>query len=288
MTAKEGTIDGAPEVLLTPTVLRRMNLYIEHAAPQEISGLGRVVLTDRGNILVTEVCIFEQDASGGHTELDQNALVNWMEKLVQDGGDPSEWKLWWHSHVHGSTFFSGIDDKNMDGWDNGWMVGHVGNTKGEHRFRIDYYRPRATIDKLGWRAYDPPQDDEEESIKKEIREKVKRESSVVAIDSRSPGFHGAGWRYDKEKELWHFDPRVAQQDRAEQEKNKRGNPRKGKKQPEPEPAVVVVHAAVESKGVVGDYMGLPNELWEKPVAQMDDQEREIYEAWLEGEWPRLL
>lgn len=176
-----------PRVYLTPEAFRKLTLYIG-AVNGEISGRGRVS-TLGNDFLVEEVTIFEQDVSSGHTTLSEGKGKNehdtWLYEMVKAGGNPEEWKLWWHSHGNGGAYFSSTDDNNMDGWDNGWMLGHVGTRSGKHRFRLDVYEPRITLDELEWKLWVPSSQAEVEEVKEEVKAKVKEKAIVTSY-----GWHG--------------------------------------------------------------------------------------------------
>jgi hypothetical protein len=136
-----------PTVFITPAAKQKLDLYIQ-VSSVEISGLGTV--TRLGNdFLVTDLHLFEQVCTGASTDLSQEAVSQFLLQSVMAGLDPSELKLWWHSHVNMSAFWSGTDDATAGSFGNGWMISVVGNKSGEYLCRLDLYEPiRLTLDGL--------------------------------------------------------------------------------------------------------------------------------------------
>lgn len=264
-----------PEVLITPDALRKLNLYI-NALDEEISGMGKVVPTTLGNLLITGVRIYKQDVSGGHTALDREKLNDWFMELIEKEG-PEEatnsWRLWWHSHAKMGTFFSSVDDANMDGWDN-WMLGHVGNHRGDHRFRLDYYHPRLTIDPVEWRVFDVPTKKEEEEVEAEVKR-------LVTVEKKwAHGGYTVRFVGGKREVL--KDGKWVQEDYSPKDSgattkghgdtsSKRGNPRNPK----------LPRASTESHGEENTYHGLPMSIYRKRLEDMTEEEHRIYDDWFE-------
>lgn len=161
-----------PQVFITPEAKMRLDLYIE-AANGEISGLGTV--TRLGNdFIVTAVHLFEQVCTGASTDLSGEDVSRFLLDSIRAGLDPSELKLWWHSHVNMGVFWSGTDESTAGKFGNGWMVSLVGNKRGEHLVRLDLYEPiRLTLDGLSLEIRHEASFALRESIKAEVAAKVK-------------------------------------------------------------------------------------------------------------------
>ena len=84
-------------------------MYYARAAKGEVSGFGRTV-KDGKDIFVSEVLLFKQECSSGGTTLNAKALADFVLQLIQTGRDPSEYKLWWHTHNDFGVFWSGTDE----------------------------------------------------------------------------------------------------------------------------------------------------------------------------------
>lgn len=80
-------------------------------ADSEISGIGRVRENQDNTFSISEIVIPNQTCTGGHTEFLGEEMTSLLDRLVQEGKDPSEFNFWWHSHVEGVAWFSSIDDE---------------------------------------------------------------------------------------------------------------------------------------------------------------------------------
>lgn len=162
-------------VYITEAALAKMQAYIEHA-PGEISGLGEVELYRQKDFLITDVFIFKQDTSGGHTELAMDDVFNFLAEAMDEGRDLGKIHLWWHSHPDFGTFWSETDETTADVFTNaGWMICIVGNRAGKYLTRVDFYGPRMTADRFTLMALREKGIEvtiDIEAIKAEIEEKV--------------------------------------------------------------------------------------------------------------------
>lgn len=186
--AKKGWADwwkGATEVvdneerriLLSPHAWRKMITYAQAAGPSEVSGLGRVRVTEQrvtdtvfekchpseavytpkatgSNVSywkpvettrtvhtyhIDDVFIMPQRCNAGYTRLDDDALTVFLTNLAKRGMDPKQYNLWWHSHGNGGTFWSGTDDSNCIRLSKKHeLVSIVVNTHGEMLARWDH------------------------------------------------------------------------------------------------------------------------------------------------------
>jgi proteasome lid subunit RPN8/RPN11 len=100
------------KVHITPFALTKLNEYARAALPNEIGGLARIQSLDNGDVIVTDVKMFEQEASGVTFELSDDALTKFMQEMVKAGRaeELSEWCSIVHSHPEGmSAHMSGVD-----------------------------------------------------------------------------------------------------------------------------------------------------------------------------------
>ena len=154
-------------VYISSVAKKKLDAYIRHC-DYEISGLG-IVDVHEDIITVEDVFIIKQSCTSGSTDIDDDAVaeflaqnIDWIDKM----------KLWWHSHCNMATFWSGTDTGTIEKFSNNWMLSIVGNKKGEYRCRIDIYDPfRITIDEIPMK-YVHVEDDFDERIKAEVKEKV--------------------------------------------------------------------------------------------------------------------
>lgn len=159
-------------ILMPPAVKQQLDAYID-AADGEISGLGRVKMN--GSVLtVEEIFLFKQVCSSASTVLSDDDVANFLIEAVDRGIDPSELKLWWHSHAKMNVFWSKTDDDNIETFANGWMLSIVGNKAGNYLCRVDLYEPlRLTLDKLPLQIILPYDPEIDQKAADEVAEKVK-------------------------------------------------------------------------------------------------------------------
>lgn len=183
-----------PVVYITPEAKQRLDLYIQ-CADGEISGLGTVARLGN-DFLVTTVRLFKQECTGASTELSSEDVSKFLLEAVQSGLDPSTLKLWWHSHVSMSCFWSVTDDATASRFNNGWMLSLVGNKKGEYLVRLDLFEPiRLTLDRLKFEVRWEPSAELRAEIEAEVREKVREVLNPLSIYDY-PGWKRRG-SYDR-------------------------------------------------------------------------------------------
>lgn len=108
------------------------------AAEGEVSGLG-VVKKDGNDLIVKDVFLLDQTCSAGHTDLDEEALTNFLYDLAVKGKDPSEYNFWWHSHAHMGTFWSTVDQANCERLSpESELISLVMNKRGDMLARRDF------------------------------------------------------------------------------------------------------------------------------------------------------
>lgn len=116
------------ELRIVPEALAKIMHWVRLADKNEVSGFGKVIFGD-GLPLVTEVCIVEQINSPGSTEMKSHAL---SKAMYETKDTPGSLQFWWHSHGHGSTFFSATDLQTIQELgSNGWLLASVFNIHGQ-------------------------------------------------------------------------------------------------------------------------------------------------------------
>ncbi len=154
---------------------QKLRTYV-NATEYEISGLGKVK-KDGENFVIEEVRLFRQKATMGNTILDKRDLGKFYDELVRNGEDLRNWKLWFHSHCDMEAFWSSVDVKTIEDFDNemaqdNWMISLVTNKSGKTLIRIDIFQPiRCTIDDIDF-DIDFEDKELEEATLDEITEKV--------------------------------------------------------------------------------------------------------------------
>lgn len=143
-----------PRISITPQAYVDTLLAID-LCPVEIQGLG-VVEKIKDVRWITEIILFPQKCTGGGTELDRydpNSYRHYWAKLNREGRgqETNTQRLWWHSHVFGSAFFSGTDRGNIEEFGsaaahgeeyNPWWISIVGNKHHRLNARLDIFWPR--------------------------------------------------------------------------------------------------------------------------------------------------
>ena len=143
-----------PEIFMTFEDYQRLFTYIR-CCPQEISGLGRVGVKEmsNGDLLLSDITLFKQKVTGHDTDLDQEAIGKLVTEIVMNGGEPTDLKLWWHSHHSMSVFWSKGQDEvtiaNLKRFGMEYLVSIVGNHAGDYLCRLDIFTPlHVTIDNV--------------------------------------------------------------------------------------------------------------------------------------------
>jgi len=128
------------KILLNNDVAIKLKYYTE-LAKGEISGMGKVEKTEDGDILITDIVLFDQECTSTTTYLDDGAQAKFMEDMRVRGESLKDWTLWWHTHDDMGVFWSSTDDTTVkENFDSGvlsHLVSIVTNKKGEFKGRLD-------------------------------------------------------------------------------------------------------------------------------------------------------
>lgn len=153
---------------------QRLSAYLR-LAEAEISGFG-IVERREDCLVITDIFILPQEAGRAHTELDTEALQDLLYGLLQEGKDPADIGLWWHSHGSGGSFFSSTDEATIERFaelGSLWMLSLVSNHRLDHNLRLDFYEPiRATVEDLKLQKFDIIDEKFDRRIAQEIENKV--------------------------------------------------------------------------------------------------------------------
>jgi hypothetical protein len=90
-----------PRIFITAPAFERLKLYID-LCPFEVGGLG-MVENREGDFFVTSISLIRQRASDADTQLDPEAVADHLLRILQEAGDLSAVRLWWHSHAGGRS-----------------------------------------------------------------------------------------------------------------------------------------------------------------------------------------
>ncbi|MFI5338911.1 MAG: hypothetical protein ACHQ7N_03630 [Candidatus Methylomirabilales bacterium] len=128
------------EIRIRRHALDKLLLYAEQC-PVEIGGLGTVT-EDAEGLLITDVVLLAQKVSAWDTELDAEALFDFLGRLVAGGGDAAGVRLWWHSHADMDLIWSDTDCATIANLPGDFWVALLVNRRGEVACRLDAFSPR--------------------------------------------------------------------------------------------------------------------------------------------------
>ena len=145
-----------PLVRIAPAAEQKIRHWID-LARGEVSGLGTVIAQDGGALLIEQVFLVDQECTGSHTELDDEAVAQLLVQLDAEGIDTGTVRFWWHSHGTMQSYWSSTDTACIAGLANdAFTVSMVSNKAGEDRLRVDLFQPfHATFDMLPLLTYVP-------------------------------------------------------------------------------------------------------------------------------------
>lgn len=193
-------------VHITEKAKNKLDLYIQ-LADGEISGLCRIKVEEE-KIIVTDLFILKQEATGSTTDLDEQALTDFLTNETH----PEEIRGWWHSHAHMGVFFSSTDEETMASFGGDWLIGIVGNKDGEYKARINAFAPVHLY--LDTTLVEEKEIDQtaKEAIEVEIKELVSAPvTAVTVIDGKQDQFgfgrdnysgYEVGMVWDSVKQIW--------------------------------------------------------------------------------------
>lgn len=136
----------------SPEAWSKLCLYIQLAVG-EVGGLGSVEPED-GGFLMSDCFLIDQQATDVDTMLEPEALSRFLMDYAAAGKDPSELRLWWHSHAREMVFWSMDDEHTIDNFGGELLVALVGNFEGRFLARMDRFEPRHETE--GWLDVVPP------------------------------------------------------------------------------------------------------------------------------------
>ncbi len=184
------------EIRIRRHALDKLLLYAERC-PVEIGGLGTVV-EDAEGLLISDLFLLGQKASASDTELDPEALIECLGRLVAEGKDVVGVRVWWHSHADMDLIWSETDCATIGGLPGDFWVALLVNRRGEVACRLDAFAPqRQTWELPLVEVLDGDSQDLEAlraSIDREILEKV-RAYAVVYDVIGSEGIAGMTTEY---------------------------------------------------------------------------------------------
>lgn len=166
-----------PRVFIAAQAFERLKLYIQ-LCPSEVGGLGTVE-SHQGNLFVTSISLIRQRASDVDTELDPEAIADHLLRILQEAGDLSAVRLWWHSHAEGQIFWSKTDEETIENLRIDPLLSIVGNKRCEFRCRLDLFSPdRITLDSLPLLPLPNDLPADPDSLRREVLAELRKKLSL--------------------------------------------------------------------------------------------------------------
>ncbi|MGB3945326.1 MAG: hypothetical protein WBK76_00600 [Candidatus Saccharimonadales bacterium] len=143
----------------------------------ECSGLG-FVRQEGLSYFIDEVFLLKQLCSGSYTDIESEYYGQFGDKLIRERtADYNKYKgtrLWWHSHVNMSAFWSGTDLGTIGRFSSkgAWMLALVVNKKGEYCLMYNYPTANIRLDRQTLEIYDDDNTELLKQCKKDIEEMV--------------------------------------------------------------------------------------------------------------------
>ncbi len=190
------------DVHITQKAYTKLRYYINEC-PTEISGFGKVkefeyvdrrweeimpksgftfpkrkkkyILNEyaKKGLLVYDVEILPQTATGGHASIDPDTIAKFMTEKMAAGEPIGDYKVWWHSHVFFEAFFSSTDLKTIkESTEFPYLLSIVMNKQGESQARLDINGAFPRYSYVDIKVRDAENPELRESIKEEIAQKV--------------------------------------------------------------------------------------------------------------------
>lgn len=128
------------EIRIRRPALDKLLLYAARC-PVEIGGLG-MVAEEAGGLTIADVFLLPQRVSAWDTELDPEALLDLLGRLVAEGRDVAGVRLWWHSHGDMDLVWSETDAATIANLPGDFWVALLANRRGEILCRLDAFTPR--------------------------------------------------------------------------------------------------------------------------------------------------
>lgn len=189
------------EIKITQRAHDKMRYFVD-LCRTEISGLGKVERQTNGDLLITDVEIFEQKVSGSHSTIEPDSLGKFLFEKTKAGEKLSQWRVWWHSHATMEAFFSSTDTGTIEtSTEFPWLVSIVTNHRGQTKTRLDFHQPdRMSFENIELKIVAGGDQELKAFCQKEIDEKVS--GYVHPANNNTMGFHherGAGYSTSRQR-----------------------------------------------------------------------------------------
>jgi len=126
------------KILIENKTAIKLAAYTHHA-PGEVSGMGKSVITEDGEIMLIDIALFDQECGSASTNLDTGAMAKFMYDMSKAKESLKDWNVWWHTHGDLGVSWSTTDDDTIKEHvkDNKKLISIVTNKEGKFLGRID-------------------------------------------------------------------------------------------------------------------------------------------------------
>jgi hypothetical protein len=167
-----------PRIFIAARAFQRLKLYMD-LCPVEVGGLGMVEDREE-DLLVTSITLIRQRASDADTELDPEAVVDHLLRILRQAGDLSALRLWWHSHAESQLFWSQTDEQTIESLRIDPLLSIVGNKRHEFRCRLDLFSPhRVTLDSLPLLPLPNDSGADPDSLRREVAAELRQKMQLI-------------------------------------------------------------------------------------------------------------
>ena len=152
---------------------------------------------EKNAFIVGKVYLLNQEATGGHVEMEEEDIAKFMNELMEMNVDQMP-RGWGHSHVDFAAFFSGVDDGTIEQLENeSFLIALVVNKNREMQCDLMINAPqfRYRIEDLEVRV-DYTDAGIPEELVKEVKEKVKEKKWTNLFDKKKGR---KKWEYDEQE-----------------------------------------------------------------------------------------
>lgn len=178
MRAKASYGFAEPPVLYVPqNVWQELQTYVQ-LCPLEINGFGTIQMLGDTRFRLDRVFILEQTVGPGHVNITDEVMHKNLYEMARAGIDTGTVRFQWHSHVNMEAYMSGVDLANIERYNRGWMISMVTNKRGDRETRLDIFDPFRITCGVNVVIEMERNPEIEKHCKKQMIEKVKRESFV--------------------------------------------------------------------------------------------------------------
>ena len=169
---------------ITKKAYLKMKYYIE-GCEDEISGFGKVTKTlnedNEEEFKITDIEIMKQTVSGVSAIIDEETIAKFLYEKTKRNQSTAPYRVWWHSHATMNSFFSTTDDSTIDkSTEFPYLISIVSNHKHEIKARIDIFQPIRLTQEINIIIEEDDDETLREKCEKEIKRKVKTNSSSIA------------------------------------------------------------------------------------------------------------